>query len=144
MIKADHKKNFERFEPALRPSLLFIQAYTYGMYNARLQLKKERLRYNDLLTVLIVGELNKGDGCLAEEFANILGYRIDIGRSILARAVKRSLLLRQGGSKGRGNCARFKLSYYGWKVYEVMKAEFDSILIKAEQELKKQLAPKYL
>ena len=125
-------KNFKRFKPADKLTLLFLQTFTFSLYNARLKLKNDKFRYSDVLTILIIGELNC-TGCKVKDFGNVLGYQNSVARKALGRAAKRKVIYKCGGSRGRGNAAKYFLSDSGTRIYQVLQREMGKTLNEAKQ-----------
>jgi hypothetical protein len=124
------RKDFNRFTASNRFNLVALQAFTFGIHNARLKLKKDKVRYNDILTVMVVGELQT-QGCKVSDFGQILGYNITTSRNALKRAVSRYLVSYYGGKPGRGKVAKFSLTEKGLRVQRVLQNELAKSLKEA-------------
>ena len=111
-----------------------LQGFTFGVYNTRLKLKNDcyKFRQSEIVTVLVVGELTQ---CKVTEFANVLGYKNSVARSVLNRAEKRKIIYREGGRKGRGNCAKYYLTGMGYKIYQTLQSELSKTFEQAKNEL---------
>ena len=125
------RKDFDRFKASNRFNLMALQAFTFGVHNARLKLKKDKVRYNDILTIMVVGEL-QGAGCKVSDFAQILGYNISTSRNALKRATNRYLVSYYGGRPGRGKAAKFNLTGKGYRIYQVLQNELGKTLKDAQ------------
>ncbi len=127
-------KNFKRFKASDKLNLLFLQTFTFSLFNARLKLKNDKFRYSDVLTILIVGELNY-TGCKVKDFGNVLGYQNSVARKALGRAAKRKVIYKCGGSRGRGHAAKYYLSESGNRIYQVLQREMGKSLNEAKKLL---------
>jgi hypothetical protein len=125
------RKDFNRFQASNRFNLMALQAFTFGVHNARLKLKRDKVRYNDILTVMVVGELQT-QGCKVSDFGQVLGYNITTSRNALKRAVSRYLVSYYGGKPGRGKAAKFSLTDKGLRVQRMLQTELAKSLKEAQ------------
>jgi hypothetical protein len=136
-------KNLKRFHPSSKLNLLLLQAFTFGLYNTRLKLKRKgyKFRQSDIVTCLIVGELNQS-GCKVSDIKNILGCQISVARNVLNRSVIRRLSCKTPGSKGRGRAATYYLSESGQQIYKALLTEMGKIFDEAKRGLTRRIVLK--
>lgn len=133
-------KNLRRFKPSDKLTLILLQALTFGVYNARLNLKGRgsKFRQSEILTVLVVGEL-KETGCKVSDFSNLFGYQNSVSRNVLNRSVNRGLLYKTGGRKGRGHSTNYYLGDRGFMVFEVLQKELGKTFQDAKNEYRRNI-----
>lgn len=128
-----HPKNFSRFKVSKRLNLLFLQTFSFGVYNARLKLKEDKFRYSDVLTTFIVGEMNE-NGCKVSDFKEIIGSQTSVCSNILSRAKMKGIIWRSGGKRGRSYSARYYLTDTGFRVYSVLQNEISEVMKEAKRK----------